>query len=56
MIWEKLTVLHKPKLIRFEVYRAKVRGGWLVYVRLYKQGGLTFYPDPGHSWDGKSLP
>jgi len=33
--------------------RAKVTGGWLVAVT---GAGLTFYPDPGHEWDGTSLP
>jgi hypothetical protein len=34
--------------------RAKVPGGWLL---AFASGtGLTFYPDPGHEWDGASLP
>ncbi len=37
--------------------RAKVPGGWLV--ALGGQGGcffgVTFYPDPMHTWDGASL-
>jgi hypothetical protein len=34
------------------VYRAKVPGGWLVYAcnSYHHHGGLTFYPDPTHSW------
>lgn len=32
--------------------RAKLPGGWLVAA----EGGLAFYPDAGHSWDGTSLP
>jgi len=41
--------------------RAKVPGGWLIYVfqensvESYAHGGLTFYPDPKHEWDGGSL-
>jgi hypothetical protein len=31
--------------------RAKVPGGWLVAC----DTGVTFYPDPGHEWDGASL-
>ncbi|MGD0667455.1 MAG: hypothetical protein ABSB23_07830 [Bryobacteraceae bacterium] len=31
--------------------RAKVPGGWLVTCGT----GVTFYPDPGHEWDGASL-
>lgn len=40
-------------------YRAKVQGGWLVSVWAgTKQdqrlgGGITFVPDPGHSWKAK---
>ncbi len=32
--------------------RAKIPGGWLVSVT---NGGLTYFPDPEHSWDGSSL-
>jgi hypothetical protein len=34
------------------VYRTKVPGGWLVYAcnGYHHHGGLTFYPDPTHSW------
>ncbi len=32
--------------------RAKVPGGWLISVT---NGGLTFFPDPEHAWDGSSL-
>lgn len=32
--------------------RAKVPGGWLVSIT---NGGMAFYPDPGHTWDGASL-
>jgi hypothetical protein len=31
--------------------RAKVPGGWLVVCG----SGVTFYPDPGHEWDGASV-
>jgi hypothetical protein len=36
------------------VHRSKVPGGWLVLV-LHNTSGLTFYPDPGHQWDGGSM-
>lgn len=39
----------------WDVYRAKVPGGWLVAV-MHNTSGLTFYPDPQHRWDGTSLP
>ncbi len=36
---------------RFSVWRAKVAGGWLVFVDAYSdKGGLTFYPDPTYAW------
>lgn len=52
--------------VSFTMQRAKVPGGWLVYVfghgysyrsrSIWGHGGLTFYPDPEHQWDGNSLP
>ena len=39
------------------VSRAKVPGGWFVYVynaQNWETGGVTFYPDPDHEWDGSS--
>ncbi len=38
------------------VYRTKVPGGWLVYAcnGYHHHGGLTFYPDPAHSWTDDS--
>ncbi len=49
---------------KFEVWRTKIPGGWLVTTGFLKmQGanaagggnGVTFVPDPGHNWDGGSL-
>jgi len=37
-----------------EVYRARVPGGWLVFV-IATDGGapnVCFYPDPEHEWEG----
>jgi hypothetical protein len=47
--WEELRSSHHP------VMRAKVPGGWLVTVGR-GDSGVTFYPDPDHAWDGRSLP
>ena len=47
--WEKLNS-------SMNTFRAKVPGGWLVVVSSTVEGGLTFYPDPRHDWDGSSLP
>ena len=36
-------------------YRARIAGGWLVFICTPGRGGLggvTFYPDPDHTWDG----
>jgi hypothetical protein len=36
-------------------YRARIAGGWLVFIETPGRGGLggvTFYPDPDHTWDG----
>ena len=55
--------LHPP----FTLQRAKIPGGWLVV--FYNQfsdvvyqstyglgyGGVTFIPDPNHTWDGSSI-
>jgi hypothetical protein len=37
-------------------HRAKVPGGWFVYVYCSGDSGILFYPDPKHEWDGNSLP
>lgn len=36
-------------------YRARVAGGWLIFIWTPERnglGGATFYPDPDHLWDG----
>ena len=35
------------------VSRAKIPGGWLI---LTNELSITFVPDPGHVWNGGSLP
>lgn len=44
--WETINPLMK---------RVKVPGGWLVLVNFVSAGGITFYPDPNHIWDGSAL-
>lgn len=39
----------------YTIARARVPGGWLVYISAVGNG-MTFYPDPNHIWDGGSLP
>jgi hypothetical protein len=38
------------------LYRAKVPGGWLIVADQCDGAGLTFLPDPEHTWNGGSLP
>ena len=57
LVWEGLRSTGRDLCIS----RAKVPGGWLVYVRedtfdLSPALSLTFYPDSEHKWDGSSLP
>jgi hypothetical protein len=35
-------------------YRARVPGGWLLFIYTQAVGlsGVTFYPDPSHAWNG----
>lgn len=43
------------------LYRTKVPGGWLLRLQgvgardAAALGGITFYPDSKHEWDGSSL-
>lgn len=39
----------------FYTSRCKVPGGWLITVRAGFGLGMTFMPDPNHSWNGCSL-
>ena len=57
LIWQKLKssraeggVVDQP----WNVHRTKVPGGWLVLV-MHNTSGISFYPDPGHRWNGGSL-
>jgi len=37
------------------VNRARIPGGWLLVSTSTAGGGVTFYPDPEHKWDGGSV-
>ena len=50
--FEKLDV---DSTVSARVSRAKIPGGWLLLVTSNSGGGLTFYSDPQHKWDGNSL-
>jgi hypothetical protein len=62
LTWELLRSSGLPASC--QVRRFKVPGGWLIYIYAestdgrypYAHGGLTFYPDPEHKWDGGSTP
>ncbi len=54
IIWENLQIESITDIQ--SVQRAKVPGGWFVAIALISGGGMTFYPDPEHRWDGHSLP
>ena len=41
--WEKLND-------KYEMERARVLEGWLVYSPIGDYAGLTFVPDPNHEW------
>jgi hypothetical protein len=50
MHWEEL------KSGTMGVWRAKVPGGWMVFVRHSgEEAGAFFYPDINHQWNGKTL-
>lgn len=55
VVWERLVSKKGPN----NLLRAKVFGGWLVYVENIEIAkdlsfGITFIPDPEHQWDGTS--
>ena len=45
----------QPHGNHWSVERAKVPGGWLVFLRVSDARTLTFVPDPNHVWDGGSV-
>ena len=53
VVWEELA----SRGGRLAMLRAKVPGGWLIYAAdgYHHHGGITFYPDPEHRWNGSSL-
>jgi hypothetical protein len=55
--WEMLASKKVPNAGNLiHIYRSRVPGGWLVFAN---QGGgpsgLTFVPDPHHTWNGGSV-
>lgn len=57
LVWKELKSSSEKDgifTLAWNVHRTKVPGGWLVWV-IHNTGGLAFYPDPEHKWDGRSL-
>lgn len=53
--WQEVPTNHSESGQR--LYRAKIRGGWLVKLEDMNETRAGFFvPDPQHAWDGKSLP
>ena len=53
MEWEQVDGIGEAGPGTGQICRAKVPGGWLIFVDCGYGGGsgLTFLPDPQHTWD-----
>lgn len=51
--WEEVEMTGKV-LHNSNMYRVMVPGGWLVFVQNGVASGLSFYPDPEHTWEPKA--
>ncbi len=49
---EELNVKYEGDKSAKYAYRSRVPGGWLIFTYKGGLGGVTFYPDPNHAWDG----
>ena len=51
---EELNLKYEGEKPAKHAYRARIAGGWLVFIYTPAKGlsGVTFYPDPNHGWDG----
>ena len=52
---EELNVKYEGEKPAKYAYRARVPGGWLIFTWTPGRsglGGVTFYADPNHAWDG----
>ena len=51
---EELNLKYEGEKPAKHAYRARISGGWLVFIYTPGKGlsGVTFYPDPDHTWDG----
>jgi hypothetical protein len=48
-VWEKVQNSGETLVVNFTA-RAKVPGGWLVIYSSGSGTGITFVPDPNHTW------
>ena len=48
--WERIDDIGQISSSSSASERVKVPGGWLIRTRIRDGGGLTFVPDPNHSW------
>lgn len=54
---EELNLKYEVEKSAKYAYRARVPGGWLIFIWTPGRTGLTdvtFYPDPNHVWEGGS--
>jgi hypothetical protein len=51
---EELNLKYEGEKPAKHAYRARIARGWLVFIYTPAKGlsGVTFYPDPDHTWDG----
>ena len=51
---EELNLKYEDGKPAKHAYRARIAGGWLVFIYPPGKGlsGVTFSPDPDHPWDG----
>ena len=52
LILEELNLKYEGEKSAKHAYRARVPGGWLIFICTPGLGGVTFYPDPNHAWEG----
>jgi len=55
---EELNSRYEGKQPAKHAYRARIPGGWLIFIYTQAVGlsGVTFYPDANHAWDGGTQP
>jgi hypothetical protein len=52
---EELNLTYEDGKPAKHAYLARIAGGWMGFIETPGRGslgGVTFYPDPDHTWDG----